>query len=349
MISGEPSSLLYIFWNLSLISMRTLKLAYEFSLYGLDPSLLKEYSTKPSDFLKGYGFSSAFTKKDENLMEELRDAGISVYVEVPLFVGELLWKKFPRSRPITEEGEPLEKVEWYAGVNPSVPEVRKFCSEKVRRAAKLPVNGVWLDFIRWPCRWESPSPRLVQTSFDDLTIELFSRDTGIEVPQINPKERASFIIKNYLEEWTDWKCRQITSFVSEARKILGSDKKLGMFLVPWKSEDYNGAIRSIIGQDVEELKEYVDVFSPMVYHAMCGKPVEWISDVTSWVWKKTGKEVLPIIQVADVPRRLSDEEIELALEAAISVRGSKGVIIFSMRHLNEKKLEVIARKIRQLG
>ncbi len=321
-----------------------MKSAYEFSLYGLDSSLVKEYSLKPSAFLKTYGFSSVFVKEDESLVRELKEAGISVYVEVPLFVGDQLWRKFPRSRPITEEGIPLQKIDWYSGVNPSIPEVREFCLEKVRKVALLPIDGVWLDFIRWPCKWESPSPRLVQTSFDDLTIELFSRDTGIEVPPASPKERAEFIIKNHLEEWANWKCFQIASFVKEARKIIGRNKKLGIFLVPWRLEDYGGAIRSIVGQDVERLKEYVDIFSPMVYHAMCGKTVEWISEITSWVWGRTGKKVLPIIQVADLPRPLSEAEIDLAISAAIGAKGSSGVIIFTMHHLNRKKLGVIARK-----
>jgi len=319
--------------------------AREFSLYGFDPSLIEERSLSPSEFLVGHGFSSVFVKDDKKLIEDLRRAGISVYLEVPLFVGDRLWKKFPRSRPITEEGVPLQMLEWYAGVNPAIPEVRNFCLDRIRKAARLPVDGVWLDFIRWPCRWESPSPRLIQTSFDDLTIELFSKETGIEIPYITPRERALFIIKNHLKEWTDWKCRQITSFVSEARDILGK-KKLGVFLVPWRFKDYNGASRSIIGQDVEELREYVDVFSPMVYHAMCGRPVEWISEIASWVWNKTGKEVLPMIQVAEIPRPLSEREIELAIEAAISAKGSSGVIIFSFSHLNTKKLKIIAKKAR---
>lgn len=316
----------------------------EFSIYGLNPLITKEeYTCGPISFLRKYGFSSAFVKEDEELVKEIKEAGFSVYIEVPLFVGEHLWEKFPACRPITEEGTPLQKFEWYAGVNPSIPEVREFCMEKVRRAAKLPVDGIWLDFIRWPCKWESPSPKLVQTSFDDLTIDLFSRETGIEIPPLNPKERATFIIKNYLKEWTNWKCNQITSFVSEAKRVTGN-KKLGLFLVPWRFEDFGGAVLSIIGQDVTKLKKYVDVFSPMVYHAMCGRPVEWISEIASWIWKLTEKDMLPIIQVVDVPRSLSETEIEKAIDAALYAPGSSGVIIFSLQHLNRNKLEIIAKK-----
>jgi hypothetical protein len=53
---------------------------------------------------------------------------------------------------------------------------------------------------------------------------------------------------------------------------------------------------SIIGQDYRALGRYVDVFSLMAYHRMCGYPVEWTGDVVAEVRALSGKPVWPIIQ-----------------------------------------------------
>ena len=46
------------------------------------------------------------------------------------------------------------------------------------------LDGVWLDFIRWPCHWEVPEPALPRTSFDAATVARFARDAGIDLPAV---------------------------------------------------------------------------------------------------------------------------------------------------------------------
>ena len=96
---------------------------------------------------------------------------------------------------------------------------------------------------------------------------------------------------------------------------------LGLFGVPWRLSDRGGAILTIIGQDYRALGEHVDVFSPMVYHRMCGYPVEWIGDVVVEVHDLTGKPVWPIIQSVDEPSPLSAVEYGRALDIASKPAG----------------------------
>jgi hypothetical protein len=323
------------------------------ALYGFSKShpLVKDKSDEEIVmWLKGMGINAVFCSyKDRSFIETLRKAGIKVYVEYSIFVGEILWEKYPSSRPVTAKGEKLKKYKWYAGVNPTVEEIRQEKLNDIHSLLKeTRVDGIWLDFIRWPCHWEVPVPEIQQTSFDELTIKKFADDTGLHtlLKSENSTVRANEILTKHLDSWTRWKCRQITSFADDVRKIVNlSNRKvlLGAFTVPWTENDYSGAIRTIIGQDYRALGMYLDVVSPMVYHGVCGKPVEWIGTVTTRVTGNVGCAVWPVIQLADIPA----QELEKALKTALTSHGSTGVILFSMHALDDAKSKVVKKVFHQ--
>ncbi len=75
--------------------------------------------------LKSWHVNRVITRDvNDPLVSKLRKSGIRVYVEVPFFVGEKWWHKYPTSRPVTAAGELLKKEGWYAGVNPTNLNVR---------------------------------------------------------------------------------------------------------------------------------------------------------------------------------------------------------------------------------
>ncbi len=208
------------------------------------------------------------------------------------------------------------------------------------------MDGIWLDFIRWPCRWEKPSPQLLQTSFDSFTLESFQRDTGIRIPAEFEAiaDRARWILRYHREDWTEWKCQQIIEFVRQVRDIVKRTPRrilLGLFSVQWRSTDFDGAIRHIIAQDYRGLSAHVDVFSPMVYHKLCGRNVPWIAQVTNWARKETGKPVWPIVQAVDEPEPLKPQEFRRALRTALMASGSEGVIVFNLSHLSPEKIKMV--------
>lgn len=317
------------------------------ALYGFsreDPRFKDKSEEEILGILRDWKINAVFgAYKDPKLATVLRNGDIRLYAEFGVFVGEHFWTDFPGSRPLTSEGSLLEKIDWYAGVNPSCEQVRQ---ERLQSFTKIletyPLDGIWLDFIRWPGRWENPDPQLLSTSFDGPTLQKFSRDMGVELDtELSPGESAQVIGTRYREEWVDWRCRQVTGWVAEARAILNKefpDIQLGLFGVPWVN-DFDNAIVNYFGQDYEALGEYVDVFSPMVYHHMCGRPVGWISEVSDWVNKTSGKDVLPIIQTVDEPGELSADEFGEAVRAAVSHPGSKGVILFNLRGLDDRKIK----------
>jgi hypothetical protein len=150
-----------------------------------------------------------------------------------------------------------------------------------------------------------------------------------------------------------WRCEQVTSWVAEARSTLDSIRPgaiLGLFGVPWRLGDRQGAILRIIGQDYRALGQYVDVFSPMAYHRMCGHGVDWIGEVTQEVHELSAKPVWPIVQSVDMPDPLPAQEYGQALEAALRAPSSEGVLVYHLQGaLDEAKLEITRRAFSSRG
>jgi hypothetical protein len=302
-------------------------------------------------WLRSMGCTAIFGGcEDPDFVAASHAAGMSLYAEFGCFVGQAWWERMPESRPITVDGTLVPPDGWYYGVNPSIPAVRR---ELLAALEKLLVehelDGVWLDFIRWPCHWEVPVPALPRTSFDPFTLAAFCQDTGNDIPVADPPAAVRRLLGELEEEWTAWRCTQITSWVADARAVMRRIRPqalLGLFGVPWRLSDRSGAILSIIGQDYRALGQHVDVFSPMVYHRMCGHPVEWIGDVTAEVGVLGGKPVWPIIQSVDEPSILSAAEYGQALDAALCHPAADGVLVFTLKGaLDEAKLSVTREKL----
>ena len=235
------------------------------SLYNFNPklSVFQHHPEQQVDILKSWGVDAVFGGySNEEFMTAAGVADLKIYAEFACFHGADWWNKIPESRPITANGLPLQPIDWYYGVNPSITMVRQILLERLREfLTNYPVDGVWLDFIRWPCRWEKTKPILLQTSFDLGTLQRFTMDTGIV---INEEDAVQVILTEHFDVWVKWKCEQIRSWVAQARDIIDTvrpEATLGIFSIPWTQDDYGGAIRSIIGQDFKQLAPYIDVFS----------------------------------------------------------------------------------------
>jgi hypothetical protein len=308
------------------------------ALYGFSPTLPPIMGRSPAEqvaWLRGLGCTAIFGGyQDPAFVAAAHAAGMMVYAEFGCFVGQTWWEQCLASRPITATGGPLEPEGWYYGVNPTVPEVRAAQLAALERLLlAYPLDGVWLDFIRWPCHWEVGAPYLPHTAFDPRTLTLFRRATGIAIPTADPTAAGRLLFGAHAPAWTAWRCAQITEWVAAAQAVVRRVRPgalLGLFGVPWRLTDHDGAILNVIGQDYRSLGQYVDVISPMVYHRMCGQPVGWIAAVTAEVQRLSGKPVWPIIQAVNEPASLPAAEYGAALDAALDCPAASGVVVFTL-------------------
>jgi hypothetical protein len=300
------------------------------ALYGFSKTYFKGKSNDEIAkwFLKNK-FDAVFGGyKDKKLRETFRRYGIQVYAEAAIFYSSTEWKKHPGTRPINEAGKPIKKVQWYRGLCPNQDRLIKqrlgFIKQLVK---KYKVDGVWLDFMRYPCHWEVLEPRLEQTCYCPVCLKKFSADTGIKHPKDDP---AAF---------AEWKTDQIAAFVKKAAAVVKKENPnvvVGLFGVPWKEGERDNAIINIIAQDYKKLAPHVDIFSPMVYHKMVGEKPQWISEMVRYMDRVTKKPIVPIIQAVSEPTKLDDDEFIQSIHQALKFP-SKGVIILSMKHFMKEQ------------
>jgi hypothetical protein len=183
------------------------------------------------DLAREIGATANPTIKDPaKLFDYLHKRGIHVGMRLVLFYDPLLAAKKPHLavRSITT-GEPWTENGKLAWVDPSDPIAQRYNLEIARELAEMGVDEIQFDYIRFPTMGNT---RDAGYSFDEGKI---------------PKHQV------------------ITAFLAQARKELAPYKALlsvDVFgVMGWdRPEDVR-----MTGQKIEDLAEYCDVISPMIY------------------------------------------------------------------------------------
>ncbi len=307
-------------------------------LYGYAPELAFLRGLEPdarADCLAGLGATVVFGGDDDpTLAEALRARGIRVMAEFGCFVGRDWWERYPDSQPLLSDGALLVQDGFYCGVNPAHQGVRDALLRRLMALVQSrPLDGLWLDFCRWPCHWEAPAPPLPDTSFDAATVAAFGRDAALGMSG-EGATAACLLLGELREAWLAWRCSVVTQFAVEAAAIVRTAQPhclVGMFSVPWRRDDWDGALTRIVGQDLAALSPHIDVFSPMVYHRMCGQAPGWVASVCEDARLATSRPVWPIVQSVDQPPGMSPLEYRAALQAGL--RAGDGVLVFNLQGL----------------
>jgi hypothetical protein len=210
----------------------------------------------------------------------------------------------PELWPILENGERRPLMEWYIGVTPTIDSYRESRLDEIERIMRdHELDGMCLDFVRWPLHWElelrpgQPTP--LQSSFDPHTVRRFLEFANLEMPSVCEAvpAQAAWILNEHRAEWTNFKCKVITDFVRAARERIATHRRataqLGAYLVA--APDAERAY--LVGQRTADLAQVLDFLSPMVYHPVLHRSPAWVvSTIDESVTLAPGK-VLPVLQV----------------------------------------------------
>lgn len=210
----------------------------------------------------------------------------------------------PELWPILETGERRPLMEWYIGVTPTMEAYREARLNEIERIVRAhELDGMCLDFIRWPLHWELElrpgQPEPLQSSFDPHTIQQFLAFAGLELPAdaTTTPAQAAWILREHRAAWTDFKCKTITDFVRAARDRIqtarGSHTQLGAYLVP--APDAQRAY--LVGQRTADLAQVTDFLSPMVYHPVLHRTTAWVGETIDELVALAPGKVLPVLQV----------------------------------------------------
>lgn len=192
---------------------------------------------------------------------------------------------------------------------PANPQAKEKLFNKLKGSLEFRPKEIWIDHFRFDGHWE--------------TIE---RD---KIPEIHSpcefcsgKTRTDVLREN----------------AHEVMSLFGGVTKIGYFAVPFRDSEVSELITGL-GQNHSIIGRIFDMSSPMLYQQMIKKPTSYISEYVSWLYDKTQRPVLPIIQVKSMPDNLEDTISEdiITSEFQEGIKNpSIGVCFFWWVHALEK-------------
>ncbi|MET2984325.1 family 10 glycosylhydrolase [Aureibaculum conchae] len=295
---------------------------------------------------------------DKEMVDRATSEGMKVFAEYATLNGKNYVETHPEAWAINEKGEKVEAATWFMGVCPTEPGFREYRFKQLRDLLKFDLDGIFMDYVHWHAQFEDSNPILPETCFCDGCLRAFAKYSGLEIPDEIISKKSEWILNNHDEKWRNWRCKVIYDWTYEVKSIIKEIKPevlLGLYHCPWDDEEFDGARRRILGLDYDLLKETVDVFSPMVYHAKMGREPDWVKENIEWfsnkltIGKNSYPKIWPIIQAHNSPSVISNEDFETALMAGLAGK-STGVMMFTTSAVaeDEGKIEVMKRVYNKL-
>ena len=307
--------------------------------------------------LRDFGVNAIMTETDSydfSAIEATHNSGLRFYAGVACFSDHAANFRFIEERrelwPILESGERRRQMEWYVGMTPTDSRRQQEVLATIGSIARTyPVDGLFLDFVRWPLHWEielRPGQRKpLDSSFDPATLVKFEAAYGALPGDLKSiAAKAAWIRQNRLRDWVDFKCQVITDFVAKARSVLKDarlDAELGVYVVP----DVDGLTEPLTGQRIRDLTPLADWIALMLYHNILLQPPTWVGSALNDVSETAGVKTLPVVQAdsnrdpndsADWGPPMSADNFSACLDQVGRKSDIAGLIVFPGRGLRER-------------
>ncbi|MFF4340400.1 hypothetical protein ACFY00_10715 [Kitasatospora sp. NPDC001540] len=299
------------------------------------------------------GLDTVVTKLDAvtpALADRARRRGLRVYGSFACFRG-------PKGPPaVDQDGRTWRPMEWYTGVRPNDPGWNARLADRlaaVLRAA--PVDGLLLDFLRWPLHWEQelrPGARPRSASYDPDTLRQFTARTGLRPP--GPGAAAArWIAAHHAAAWEEFRTAAVTA---AARLLTGAARAarpglpVGAFLVPAADE---AGRRAAVGQDARRLAGFLDLLLPMTYHAILHRGPDWPARAV--LATESAVPLVPVVQTtsdaaavlgrdADWGPPVGDAGFAALLDHTLAA-GSGSICLFPGEGLGPVRWDVLAGRL----
>jgi hypothetical protein len=296
----------------------------------------------------------------------LKKQGAKVFAEFNTMHEAGYLKEHPDAAPVGVDGRVCPPPDGWQGICPTHAGYRRTRMEAFRAVLQEhAVDGIWLDYHHAHASWEQAVPSMPDTCFCPRCLAEFARATRTQLPNAPTPEVARLLLGERRREWVQWRCDLFTGWVREFRAILNETRPgalLGTFHCPWSDADFDGARRGKLAIDLKAQAEFIDVFSPMPYHARFGhlNDPAWISRQTAWLgeYLSVGQaiqparrtEIWPIIQLSDWGEKVPESQVREVLDHGTRPPAT-GVTVFAWSGLREhpQKVEAMTRFYRAIG
>jgi hypothetical protein len=325
------------------------------------------YGGVPDDVMSGarsladYGVNSVFLGSGSltsDRVSRLKSQGARVFAEFNSMHHEAYLVDHPDAYPVGVDGGRAPAAAGWQGVCPTHPGYREDRMGAFREALRdFDIDGIWLDYHHSHASWERADPVLPDTCFCTRCLARFQEETGTALPSVPVPELSNLLLTRLRPVWISWRCNVFTDWVREYRSTLNETRPgalLGTFHCPWSPDDLDNALREKLAIDLGAQSRYLDVLSPMPYHARFGYSGDpgWISRQVADLGRRMGLEgkpgerllIWPIVQLSDWGETVPAEQVETVLDHGSRLPAT-GVMVFnwgSMRDQGEK-VEALGR------
>lgn len=228
-------------------------------------------------------------------------------------------KDHPDASPVGPDGLVCPPPDDWQGVCPTHPGYRAWRMDEFRGALRdFDIDGIWLDYHHAHASWEQAEPNLPDTCFCPGCLAAFYQSIGRPLVALDgnvPPNLADLrreAAGPLRDRWTAWRLSVFTDWVRQFREIVDEVRPgalLGTFHCPWTDTERDGALTRKLAIDLRAQSKYLDVLSPMPYHARFGHATDpaWIGRQVSWLGHHLGIEgkpgerlrIWPIVQLAE--------------------------------------------------
>ena len=311
--------------------------------------------------LSDFGVTAVFLNSRSitaETVEAVHSQGAGIFAEFNTLHQAEYLEAHPDAAPVGRDGKVSPPASGWQGICPTHPGYRMERMQEFRQLLNsFSLDGVWLDYHQAHANWELAEPVMPDTCFCDRCLGRFSADTGIELPQGSTGDISSYILDEHGDEWISWRNGIYTDWIREFREILDEESPqtlLGYYHCPWTDKEFDGALVKKLAIDLKSQAEYIDVFSPLLYHAYLGHAGDlgWISSHVAWLGDYLGVEgkpgekvrIWPIVQLADLGGDVPASEVAGVLDAGLR-HPSSGVMFFSWGRIKDQpgKVQEMAR------
>jgi hypothetical protein len=290
---------------------------------------------------------------DRAWVEALRAEGLRTYQTTATFFDPAALAVFPDAQAVDANGQPDRGFDWYVGICPTHHRYLAAKIERLRRVvATLQPDGLFLSFTRFPGFWENWTwaPDYVFSAADrfcfcDRCRHRFAVDRGIHLPGGTVADQSRFVLEQYGEAWTAWRCSRITKAVERIVSTVRQEQPaLSIMLnsLPFPSSDFGNldVRREIAAQDLGQLATWVDQFELMTYLQILNRPTAWLRSSIEDARRllPSGRNLLCTLQVSPLytehphaSRSRSPQVMEADLEVAAQTAlesGADGLVFY---------------------
>lgn len=323
-------------------------------LYGGVPTTL----FAPGRTLSDWGINAVWLNAG-SLTEErvalLRSHGARVFAEFNTLHDARYLAERPDAAPLGPDGQVCPPPEGWQGLCPTHPGYRRYRMDAFRDALKQhPLDGIWLDYHHAHASWERAEPLLPDTCFCERCLTRFAQETGTTLPPAPTSKRSRLLLGERRAAWVAWRCAVFTDWVREFRDIVEATRPgalLGTFHCPWTDTERGGALRDKLAIDLKAQAKYLDIFSPMPYHARFGHADDpgWISRQVAWLGRHLGIQgtpgerhrIWPIVQLSDWGEAVPAAQVRAVLDHGTRPPAT-GVLVFAWSSLSRQPEKVAA-------